>query len=70
MAQYTDGWHKICGYDVYIENGEIVRGVSDDWSRPLYVYRLCRNGDGYDREEHITPAAFRAGLKRGTVKLF
>lgn len=29
MTQYTDGWHKICGYDVYIENGEIVRGVSE-----------------------------------------
>lgn len=66
-----DGWHKICGWDVYVEGGYILRGIDTDRNGsqiPVYVYRTSRHG-GYDREERITPAAFRAGLKRGTIIL-
>lgn len=63
---YTDGWHVIAGYNVYIEDGMIVRGLTDDKQRPLYVYRRSRFG-GYDREDKVSPDAFRAGIKRGTI---
>lgn len=63
---YNDGWHTIIGYKVYIENGMIVRGLSDDSQRPIYVYRKSRFG-GYDKEDRITPDAFRAGVNRGTI---
>lgn len=63
-----DGWRTICGWEVYVENGYIVRGISADHQTPLYIYRACRSG-GYDREYKITPDAFRAGLRRGTIVL-
>ena len=69
MAKIKDGWHNICGYSVYVEGGYILRGIDTDSNGgqiPVYVYRASRHG-GYDREERITPAAFRAGMARGTV---
>lgn len=63
-----DGWHTIAGYEVYVEDGFIVRGISDDHQKPLYVYRSVRSG-GYDREYNITPDAFRAGVRHGTIIL-
>lgn len=63
---YTDGWHTIAGFKVYIEDGMITRGLSDDSQRPLYVYRKSRIR-GYDKEDRITPDAFRAGVSRGTI---
>ena len=63
-----NGWHIIAGSNVYVENGFVVRGLSKDSLEPLFIYRISRRG-GYDMEYKITPAAFRAGMKRGTVVL-
>lgn len=68
MKQYKDGWHKIAGYEVYMEDGLIVRGMSDDRKRSVYVYRMSRLG-GWDLEYNITPDAFRAGVRRGRIKM-
>lgn len=77
----SDGWHTISGYRVQIEDGYITHGVTDDGQLPLYVYRACLKRrpmrisydeslyycDGWDRVYHITPDAFRAGVRRGTI---
>ena len=63
-----DGWHVLQGYDVFVENGYIVRGMKDNCQLPAYVYRSSKFG-GYKREWRITPAAFVAGVKRGTIIL-
>lgn len=60
-------WKKIYGYEVYVdENGRITHGMSNGCT--TYVYRVCRTG-GYDKEDSITEAAFRAGVRRGTIKM-
>ena len=60
-------WKKIYGYEVYVdEDGRITHGVSNGCT--TYVYRVCRTG-GYDKEDSITEAAFRAGVRRGTIKM-
>ena len=78
----SDGWHTVSGYRVYVEDGYIKRGLASDGQRPLYVYRAClkrlplRYGDsvsrvdGWDRVCHITPTAFRAGVRRGTIAMY
>lgn len=69
MAKVIDGWHKLCGYDVYIEGGFVIRGVSGGESpRPVYPYRKSRYG-GWDLEKRLTEAAFRAGVRRGTITM-
>lgn len=30
MTQIKDGWHKVYGENVYVENGKVVRGVTKD----------------------------------------
>lgn len=65
----SDGWHKLCGYDVYVEDGCVVRGVSDDWKQGLrttWVYRTSRHGD-FVFAGKVTVDAFRAGVRRGTI---
>jgi len=66
-----DGWHQICGYTVLVEGGMIVRGIIGDGLNqvPAYVYRLDRNGHGWNNEGKITVDAFRAGVRRGTIEL-
>lgn len=65
-----DGWHTICGHDVYVEDGFIIRGIKQSGQDKLtaWVYRSA--GHGWSREDRITPDAFRAGWKRGTIRLF
>lgn len=69
----SDGWHTISGYRVYIEDGYITRGITDDGQDRLYVYRACPSlyrFDEWDRVYHITPDAFRAGVRRGTIDMY
>lgn len=62
-----DGWHKICGYDVYIESDRVIRGTIEKYQgiSTVYPYRLnkygCVNCSG------LTVAAFRAAVRRGSV---
>ena len=65
----SDGWHKVSGFNVYVEDGYIIRGTlgKDTTYRTAYPYRSCK--EGWSREYKITPDAFRAGVKRGTVTM-
>lgn len=64
-----DGWHTIAGHDVYIEGGRIIRGTKNAGQLPAYVYRWSRGAGCWIKEDSITPGAFRAGVKRGTIQL-
>lgn len=36
-----DGWHKVKGFDVLIEDDKIVRGIGEKWNEglcPMYPY--------------------------------
>ena len=61
-----DGWHKVHGYDVYVEDGEVKRAISDGCT--AYPYRVSRYG-GYDIDTHMSLDALRAGLSRETIIL-
>lgn len=65
-----DGWHTICGYEVYVEDGYILRGVSStDWRQvPTHVYRACKPS-GWSSTGPITVDAFRSGVRRGTISM-
>ncbi len=67
--EYKDGWHKICGYNVYIENDKVLRGTKSNGTLPAYVYRRV-NERTWSHEENITVNAFRAGIRRGTIRMF
>lgn len=65
-----DGWHVVSGYNVYVENGKVLRGTLGEGItlRPAYIYRASRYG-GWDKEEAVTVGAFRSAVNRGTMKL-
>lgn len=66
-----DGWHIISGRKVYIKNSIVKRGIIQRSALdivPGYVYR--RVGTGWGKEDHgVSVAAFRAGIKRGTIDI-
>lgn len=64
-----DGWHKICGYDVYVENDRVLRGTKANGTLPAYVYRSCKTGGWYSNGG-ITVNAFRSGVRRGSIRMF
>ena len=67
-----DGWHRIAGYNVLVENGKIIRGTLGEGTsnyRAAWPYRLDTKNLCWNNCAGITPAAFRAGVKRGTVTL-
>lgn len=66
-----DGWHHIKGYRVYVEFGYIWRGTKETANGRVaaWVYRYNPRYGGWYYVEHITPSAFAAGVRRGTVKL-
>lgn len=68
-----DGWHDIMGYEVYVEDGKVIRGMKQSYTGlgkvSCYVFRASRYG-GWDREyTGVTVAAFRAGVRRGTIAM-
>lgn len=70
MKKIKDGWHMICGYRVYVEDGRILRGIIGEGNsqRPSYPYRVSKYG-GWDICSGITIDAFRAGERRGTIMM-
>ena len=67
-----DGWHKVYGYNVLIEDGYVSRAT--DGAKPLYPYRKYRKFilDSWYRiykEEKLTLTALRSGMRRGTITL-
>lgn len=72
MKMISDGWHVVSGYEVFVESGNILRGILyDPFGSPLtaYVYRRCRDGS-LSRCSSISVSAFRSAVRRGTVDLF
>ena len=77
MEKMKDGWHTIAGYEVYVEDGQIIRGIKYDQNGgqlSAHVYRQDRARSGracglWTSEEKITPDAFRSGVWRGTICL-
>lgn len=64
-----DGWHKICGYDVYVENDKVLRGTKRNGQLPAYVYRRVNERE-WSNDCGITVNAFKSGVRRGMIKMF
>lgn len=64
-----DGWHVICGYDVYVENDRVLRGTKANGTLPAYVFRR-ENERRWNNASGVTVNAFRAGVRRGTIRMF
>ena len=59
-----DGWHSVCGFDVYVENGIVKRGIVGGCT--AYPCRKSKYG-GWVIDTHMTLDALRSGLLRDTV---
>lgn len=66
-----DGWHVLCGYHVYIEDGKVLRGVKcgSGGYNSTYPYRYNRRYGCWTNESGVTVAAFRAAVKRGNMMM-
>lgn len=62
-------WINILGYETYVIDGKVKYAVKLDggWPATAYIYRKA--GDAWRKEDEATPAAVRAGLKRGTIRI-
>lgn len=66
-----DGWHKICGWEVWVEDGYVLRGTCGDRNNSritVYPYRKASDG-GWDNCSGLSVNAFRAGVNRGTITM-
>lgn len=70
--QIKDGWHKICGWDVYIEDEKILRGIREDRNgSPVTAFPYRRTKDGsWTSQSGIGYWAFISGMRRQTVRMF
>ena len=59
------GWRKACGYDVWVEDGRVLRGI--DNGRTVYPYKTSKSG-GWDKGTP-TIETLRAGLHRGSWRM-
>lgn len=70
MMANKDGWHKVYGTNVYVENGKVVRGVikgADGSEVTCYPYEYNKDHDCWvNISKEVTLTAYRAGYKRGT----
>lgn len=67
-----DGWHIIYGYDVYVEDGKIIRGTLGKGLnyRTAYPYKHFRGQEGwYNVAGMLTISAFRYGVKNGFIMM-
>ena len=65
-----DGWHLIYGYRIYVENNRVMRGILGTGYRQCSAYPYRRSGSGWNQCCGVTVSAFRAGVARGTIRLF
>lgn len=69
--QIKNGWHKLFGYDVYIEDEKIIHGVREDRNGSYvtsFPYR--KYGNGWSSDVGISYWSFVSGARRGTVGMF
>ena len=65
-----DGWHVIHGYDVFVRDGKILRGISSK-NDTIYPYRWdkelrCWNAYYYG----ISVPQFRRGINSGNISMW
>ena len=73
MRKIKDGWHTICGYSVYVEDGKVRRGTTGEGCnmQPTSPYRwLGKPHNCFSSDPYMSVDAFRAGVRRGTVQMF
>lgn len=71
-TRIKDGWHTLYGWEVYVEEGRIMRGVKSDRNGSsvcAYPYRKSTN-NSWTIEDGISYWAFVSGVRRGTVCMF
>lgn len=70
MKKIEDGWYVACGYNVYVEDGVVVRGTKTSYTRigeeTAYPY-IAAKGGGWDLCQSLTLNALRARMRRGTA---
>lgn len=73
MTQVKDGWHKVYGEDVYIENGKVVRGVTKDANgseKTCYPYKYSKDHDSWiNISGEATLSSYRTGYKKGITRM-
>lgn len=69
-VEIEDGWYTICGYEVWVENGCVVRGVHTHGLKQTttYPYRASKYG-GWDSTGPIDVELFRYGVGRGIITM-
>lgn len=67
-----DGWHKIYGYEVYVEDERVWRGIKYNWNgSPLTSYPYRRmDCNTWNNESGMSFWSFVSGVRRGTVGMF
>ena len=67
----SEGWHNLSGYCVYVRDGRIVRGMLGRGrdQRPAWLYRYNSRLGIWSSCVSMSVNAFRAGVRRGTVKI-
>lgn len=68
MANVLNGYHKVYGLNVYVENG-IVKFVLLGTSR-YYPYKWDSRLNAYNKQECMTLSSFRSSYKHRTLYLF
>ena len=73
MTQVKDGWHKVYGEGVYVENGKVVRGVTKDANgseKTCYPYKYSKDHDCWiNISGEVTLSSYRAGYKKGITRM-
>lgn len=67
-----DGWHTICGWRVFVDDDRVIMGTSgtDLKQKPIYPYRYSKTENCWVNAAPISVAAFRTGIRRGTIQMF
>lgn len=68
---YGDGWHKVCGFRVYVVGNCIMYGVSSqDWQqRTTYPYVWRDRHNCWVNVHGIRVEAFRSAYQRGRAMM-
>lgn len=65
-----DGWHKVYGYHVYVEDGMVTHGTDDTYDAALYPYRSIRGCGGWHLAQgYFTLDGLRSAIRNGSAIL-
>lgn len=71
MKHVYDGWHTIQGFEIYVEDDKVKRGISGDGvtAKPTYPYRYNKQMNCWVNCSGLSVSAFKSGVRRGTVTM-